>query len=222
MTISLRKKKNALALVDKIKAAGGEATAYMASVASREEVENLVAFAVDTYGKLDIMVSNAGIAQNIPFLETTEEYLDKVMQVNFKGCWYCTMAAADVMIKQGTGGAIISTASVCSSLGTELLSAYCYSKAAVRSIMQSASVSLGKYGIRCNSIQPGTILTDLNREQYATDDWLRNVKEWRSGLGRLGEPDEVAGAVVFLASDAAKYITGIEITVDGGMVCRWE
>ncbi|MGI5849815.1 MAG: SDR family NAD(P)-dependent oxidoreductase [Christensenellales bacterium] len=214
--------KNANALVEKIKAAGGEATAIMASVDDKDQVINLINSAVEKYGKLDFMINNAGVAQNMPFEETTEDLLDKTMSVNFKGCWYCTTEAAKVMIKQGHGGVIVSTASVCANLGTELLSAYCCSKAAIRSLMQSASVSLGKYGIRCNSVQPGTILTDLNREQYKTDHWLRQIKEWRSGLGRLGEPDELAGAYVFLCSDAAKYITGIEITVDGGMVCRWE
>ena len=213
---------HALDLVKKIKANGGEATAIMADVSNKQQVADLVAGAVKTYGQLDCMINNAGIAQMVSWDDTTEEILDQTMTVNFKGCWYCTTEAAKVMIKQGKGGVIVSTASVCANLGTELLAAYCCSKAAIRSLMQSASISLGKYGIRCNSVQPGTILTDMNREQYRTDDWLRSIKEWRSGLGRLGEPDELPGAYVFLCSDAAKYITGIEITVDGGMACRWE
>jgi L-rhamnose 1-dehydrogenase len=137
------------------------------------------------------------------------------MAVNLHGAFYMVQAAANQMVAQGSGGAIIAVSSISALVGGEFQTHYTPTKAGVHSLMQSAAIALGKYGIRCNSVLPGTILTEINREDLA-DSEKRDRMAARVPLGRLGEPSDLAGPIVFLASDMARYVTGAALLVDGG------
>ncbi len=127
-----------------------------------------------------------------------------------------TQAAANQMKAQSTGGTIIATSSISALVGGGMQTHYTPTKAGVHSLMQSYAIALGPYGIRCNSVMPGTIATDLNAEDLS-DKEKRAYMEKRISLGRLGEPDDVAQCVVFLASEHARYVTGASLLVDGGL-----
>jgi L-rhamnose 1-dehydrogenase len=124
-------------------------------------------------------------------------------------------AAANQMVKQGNGGAIVAVSSISALVGGEFQTHYTPTKAGVHSLMQSAAIALGKHNIRCNSVLPGTILTEINKDDLA-DTEKRDRMAARVPLGRLGEADDLAGPIVFLASDMAKYVTGAALLVDGG------
>src|SRR6185312_2986092 len=132
------------------------------------------------------------------------------------GAFYVTQAVARQMKQQGTGGAVVATSSISALVGGGMQTHYTPTKAGVHSLMQSYAIALGPYGIRCNSVMPGTIATDINKEDLA-DPAKRSYFEKRIPLGRLGEPKDVAGCVVFLASDLARYVTGAAVLVDGGL-----
>ena len=136
--------------------------------------------------------------------------------MNYSGAYWMVQAAARQMKAQGTGGAIVAVSSISALVGGEMQTHYTPTKAGVHSLMQSCAIALGRYGVRCNSVMPGTIATDINRDDLADPD-KRAYMERRIPLGRLGEPDDVAGCVVFLASDLARYVTGASLLVDGGM-----
>ena len=125
-------------------------------------------------------------------------------------------AAANQMVAQGPGGAIVAVSSISALVGGEYQTHYTPTKAGVHSLMQSTAIALGKYKIRCNSLLPGTILTEINKEDLA-DDAKRTYMESRVPLGRLGAPEDMVGPIVFLASDMAAYVTGAALLVDGGM-----
>lgn len=124
-------------------------------------------------------------------------------------------AAANQMVAQGQGGSIIAMSSISALVGGEYQTHYTPTKAGLHSLMQSAAIALGRYGIRCNSLLPGTILTDINKDDLA-DEGKRRYMEGRIPLGRLGRPDDLVGPTVFLASDLASYVTGASLLVDGG------
>jgi L-rhamnose 1-dehydrogenase len=124
-------------------------------------------------------------------------------------------AAANQMVRQGQGGAIVAVSSISALVGGEYQTHYTPTKAGVHSLMQSTAIALGKYGIRCNSVLPGTILTDINKDDLA-DPEKRKRMAARIPLGRLGDPDDLAGPIIFLASDLARYVTSAALLVDGG------
>ena len=137
------------------------------------------------------------------------------MRVNLHGAYWMTQAAANQMVAQGDGGAIVAVSSISALVGGEYQTHYTPTKAGVHSLMQSAAIALGKHNIRCNSVLPGTILTDINKEDLA-DPEKRARMAARIPLGRLGQPEDLAGPIVFLASDMARYVTGAALLVDGG------
>lgn len=207
---------DAEALVDDITRAGGRAVIHQAEVSAADQVERLVQRPVDEFGSLDILVCSAGICPFSDFLELTEEIWDRVHQINLKGAFLCSQAAAKIMIEQGWGGRIIGMSSISALVGGGRQVHYTPTKAGMHSLMQSMAISLGPHGITCNSIMPGAIATDIN-----ADDWQNPDTRARLGgripLGRMGEPADVAAPVVFLASDAARYVTGAGLLIDGGM-----
>ena len=136
--------------------------------------------------------------------------------MNLKGTFLCSQAAARIMVDQGRGGRIISISSISALVGGGLQTHYTPTKAGQRSLMQSLAIVLGPHGITCNSVLPGTIATDINAEDLADPHKLRYMQE-RIPAGRLGRPDDLAGPVVFLASDEAAYVNGAELLVDGGL-----
>lgn len=184
-------------------------------VALPETAAAFVNAAVEAFGKVDVFVSNAGICPFHAFLDMPAETLKRTMEVNLHGAYFMTQAAANQMVRQGNGGAIVAISSISALVGGEFQTHYTPTKAGVHSLMQSCAIALGKHGIRCNSVLPGTILTDINKDDLA-DPAKREYMEGRIPLGRLGKPEDIGGAVAFLASDMAAYVTGAALLVDGG------
>ncbi len=184
-------------------------------VALPETATAFVNAAVEAFGKVDVFVSNAGICPFHAFLDMPAETLKRTMEVNLHGAYFMTQAAANQMVKQGQGGAIVAISSISALVGGEFQTHYTPTKAGVHSLMQSCAIALGRHGIRCNSVLPGTILTDINKDDLA-DPAKREYMEGRIPLGRLGQPEDIGGAVAFLASDMAAYVTGAALLVDGG------
>jgi L-rhamnose 1-dehydrogenase len=201
--------------VAEIKAAGGKAATVEGDIALPETATACVAAAVEAFGGLDILVSNAGICPFHSFLDMPLDVFERTLSVNYRGAFFITQAAANQMKLQGRGGAIVAISSISALVGGEMQTHYTPTKAAVHSLMQSCAIALGRYGIRCNSVMPGTVATDINKEDLADLD-KRARMEKRIPLGRLGAPDEIADVVVFLASEKARYVTGAALLVDGG------
>jgi L-rhamnose 1-dehydrogenase len=174
-----------------------------------------VAKAVEAFGKVDVMVSNAGICPFHSFLDMPVETVQRTVQVNLLGGYFMCQAAANQMVKQGHGGALIAVSSISALVGGEYQTHYTPTKAGLHSLMQSTAIALGKHNIRCNSVLPGTILTEINKDDLA-DEAKRKYMEGRIPLGRLGQAEDLAGPIVFLASDMAAYVTGAALLVDGG------
>ena len=205
----------AASCVAEIEALGRRAIAVHGDVADPETARAFVAAAVEAFGKIDIFVNNAGICPFHAFLDMPVETFERTMQVNLHGAYFMVQAAANQMVAQGHGGAIVAVSSISALVGGEYQTHYTPTKAGVHSLMQSAAIALGKHGIRCNSVLPGTILTDINKDDLA-DPAKRAYMEGRVPLGRLGQPDDLAGPIIFLASDLANYVTGAALLVDGG------
>ncbi len=204
------------ALVDEIENLGARATAVGANVADPEEVESLIAAAVNAYGGVDILVNNAGIEQKHPFLETPFELFRKVIDINLGGVWLCTQAAAKQMVKQKRGGRIINISSIHEELPMPTNAPYCAAKGGVRMLMRTVALELAKEHITVNDVAPGAVDTPMDAGLKA------NTREYQAllaeiPLARMAKPEEIAGLVVFLASEAAAYITGATYVIDGGM-----
>lgn len=205
----------AQAVVTAIEALGRRAVAIKGDVADAATATDFVDRATDALGRVDVFVNNAGICPFHAFLDMPAETLERTMRVNLHGAYYMVQAAARQMVEQGDGGAIVAVSSISALVGGEFQTHYTPTKAGVHSLMQSAAIALGRHGIRCNSVLPGTILTDINKDDLADED-KRSRMAARVPLGRLGEPDDLAGPIVFLASDMARYVTGAALLVDGG------
>jgi len=205
----------AASAVREIEALGRRAVAIPGDVSDPATAVEFVAQATAAIGGVDVFVSNAGICPFHAFLDMPGEILERTLRVNLHGAYYMVQAAANQMVAQGTGGAIVAVSSISALVGGEFQTHYTPTKAGVHSLMQSAAIALGKHGIRCNSVMPGTILTEINRDDLADAD-KRARMEARIPLGRLGEADDLAGPIVFLASDMARYVTGAALLVDGG------
>lgn len=199
-----------------VRALGRKAVEVEGDVAKRESAAQFVDAAAQALGGIDVFVSNAGICPFHAFLDTPPEVFERTMAVNLHGAYYMMQAAARRMKEQGRGGSLIAISSISALVGGGMQAHYTPTKAGVHSLMQSCAIALGPYGIRCNSVMPGTIATDINKEDLA-DPAKRSYMEKRIPLGRLGEPKDVAGCVVFLASDLGRYVTGAAVLVDGGL-----
>ncbi len=202
-------------VVDAIEALGRRAVAIEGDIAHPPTSTALVEAAVECFGGVDICVANAGICRFHGFLDMPPELLRETVGVNLEGTYFIAQAAAQRMKDQGRGGSIIAISSISKLVGGEFQTHYTPTKAGQHSLMQSAAIALGRYGIRCNSVLPGTIATDLNQADLTPEKTAYFNR--RIPLGRLGQPDDIAGSVVFLASDMARYVTGAELLVDGGL-----
>ena len=181
------------------------------SLSSLEDVHSAFRGVVETYGSIDILVNNAGVSESTPFTNYTEETFDKVMDLNVKGVFNATRAASECMIARGSG-VILSTSSMVSISGQPSGFAYPASKFAVNGLTISLARELGPKGIRVNAVAPGIIETDMMR---AVPKEIIDPMIARVPLRRLGQPEDIANAFVFLASDEASYITGVVLSVDG-------
>lgn len=201
--------------VSEIEALGRKAVAIQGDVSDPATALDFVERATDALGRVDVFVNNAGICPFHAFLDMPVETFERTMRVNLHGAYFMAQAAANQMVAQGQGGSIIAMSSISALVGGEYQTHYTPTKAGLHSLMQSAAIALGRYGIRCNSLLPGTILTDINKDDLA-DEGKRRYMEGRIPLGRLGRPDDLVGPTVFLASDLASYVTGASLLVDGG------
>ncbi|KQW72407.1 SDR family oxidoreductase [Ensifer sp. Root127] len=189
--------------------------ALVTDVSKKEEVETLVTAAVRRFGRIDIMVNNAGIAPVQDFLSVTKADYDKVLGINLEGAFWGTQAAARQMIAQGHGGVIINMSSINSGLANPNVAIYAISKAGMNQVTGTAAVAFAPHGIRVVGVGPGTIDTEMVRGDFVSSATDRAILA-RTPLGRYGKAEEIASVVAFLASDDASYITGETIYPDGG------
>jgi NAD(P)-dependent dehydrogenase (short-subunit alcohol dehydrogenase family) len=212
----------AAGVADEIVAAGGRAGALAADVSVAADVEALVAAAVERFGRLDVMVNNAGVAVPGSVTGISEDDWDRVLAVNLKSVWLGMRFAVPPLRASG-GGAIVNMSSVQALLGFPGWAAYAATKGAIISLTRQASVEYAADGIRVNCIAPGTIMTPMNERIFRTaPDRQALIDSWNSmhPLGRFGQPEEVAAAVAYLASADASFITGVCLRVDGGLAVQ--
>ena len=200
----------------RLRAEGLPVSFVACNVSRKADVEGAVAAAVNEFGRLDVLVANAGIVHAAEFLDIEEADFDRVIAVNLKGVFLAGQAAARQMVKQGGGGAIINMSSVNAILAIPNQVPYVVSKGAINQLTKVMSLSLATHGIRVNGIGPGTILTELARTAVLGNREAERKILSRTPMGRMGDPDEVAQVAVFLASDEASYVTGQTIYPDGG------
>ena len=181
---------------------------------------SVVAAVVEAFGKLDIVVNNAGIAVLRPMSEMTKEDWDRQLAVNLDSVYLGTKAALDQMRSQGGGGSIVNMSSVAGLVGVPGTAAYAASKAGVRVFSKTVALEAARENIRVNTVHPGMIWTDMQKVAIADNKEVFDQIVQGVPMGRLGEPDDIGAMVAFLASDDAKYITGAEFVVDGGMVAQ--
>ena len=203
---------------EKIRGAGGRAIALRQDVTSEQGWIEIIARTIETYGRLDVLVNNAGIAILKPLSDLSLDDWNRQITVNltsvFLGCKY----AAPEMKKVG-GGSLINLSSVCGLIGLPNCTAYAASKGGVRIMSKALAAELGKANIRSNSVHPGVIWTNMQAGAGAGGGDRANAERLASGmpLGRVGDPQDIANAILYLASDESSYVTGMEFTVDGGM-----
>lgn len=207
--------------VDRLRATASEigtpatVLAVVTDVAEKDQVDALIAKAVAAFGRIDVMVNNAGIAPVMDFLDVPAEVFDRVIGVNLKGAFLGTQAAARAMIAQEQGGVIINMSSINSGLANPSVATYAISKGGMNQVTSTAAVALAPHGIRVCGVGPGTIATEIIKGAFTERAGMHAILA-RTPMGRLGEPEEIAGVVAFLASDDASYITGETIYPDGG------
>lgn len=206
----------AASVVAEVEALGRKAVLFNGDVADPASAPAFIQTAVERLGGVDTFVSNAGICPFHSFLDMPQDVLLRTMNVNLTGAYYMCQAAANQMVKQGKGGSIVAISSISALVGGEMQTHYTPTKAGVHSLMQSIAIPLGRYGIRANSVMPGTVATDINKDDLA-DPAKREYMESRIPLGRLGRPEDIAKVVVFLASDLSGYVTGASVLTDGGL-----
>jgi len=200
-------------LVEEIKQQGGEATAVVGDVAVDTDASELIDQAVAKYGQVDILVNNAGITRDGLLLRMKNEDWDAVLDTNLKGAFLCIRAAAKVMSKQRSGR-IINISSVVGEMGNAGQANYCASKAGLLGLTKSVARELARRNVTVNAVTPGFIVTDMTDDMT---DKARQAMTEQIPLGRLGEVDDIANAVIFLASDQSSYITGQVLGINGGM-----
>lgn len=205
------------ALEQQIKALGTEAIGVEADVSKVADLQKLVAAAVSQFGRLDIMVNNAGVETRTSILNTTEAQYDKVLQINLKSAFFGTQFAAQQMIKQGGGGRIINITSVHEDWPMPGNTAYCLSKGGMRMLTRTAGVELAPHNILVVGVGPGAVATPINVGTMK-DPALMAKLDAAIPMGRMAKPEEIANVVAFLAGDGASYITATTIISDGGMM----
>ncbi len=198
---------------------GGECVYVHLDVTSEEDWRNAIGQAVSRFGKLDILVNNAGIYPPASIEDTTEELWDRIMDINGKGVFLGTKLAIHEMRKAG-GGSIINISSVAGLRASAGGAAYGASKGAVRLLTKSTAIQYAGDNIRCNSVHPGVIETDMTLPNLLRDEDARQRSADRVPLGRIGQPEDVAWGVLFLASDESSFMTGSELVIDGGRTAR--
>jgi len=205
-------------VVAEIKQQGGEAIGFRHDVASEEDWATIVDETVKQFGKIDVLVNNAGISSSVPMLDSSVELWNKIMSINLTGVFLGQKFVIPHMIENG-GGSIVNISSIAGLTGGSGAGAYTASKGAVRLLTKATAVDFAKNNIRVNSIHPGYIETPMTVDLMANDE----MRQWflmQTPLPRLGKAEDIAKAVLFLASDESSYITGVELPVDGGYFAK--
>jgi 2-deoxy-D-gluconate 3-dehydrogenase len=203
------------AVADEIQGLGRRSLAVQADITRKTDVDNLVQQVIDKFGRIDVLVNNAGILILAPLLELEEDDLDKTIDTHIKGYLYCCQAVGKKMVEQKSGNII----NLVSGLAWKALpshGAYCAAKAGVIMLTRVLALELGRSNIRVNALCPGLVKTDMTDYMWSNPDLIKQM-EATTALGRLGEPGDLGGPAVFLASDASNYITGHTVLADGGI-----
>ncbi|HJR77281.1 MAG TPA: glucose 1-dehydrogenase [Nitrospiraceae bacterium] len=211
----------AMQVLHEIDPSSQQAVTIQADVTILEDTRRLIQGALDHFGQLDIVVNNAGIERKAPFWEVTESDYDAVMDVNVKGLFFVSQAAAKHWIDAKRSGRIINISSVHEEIPFPWFASYCASKGAVRMLTRDLAIELGPFGITVNAIAPGAIRTPINTALLSNEDQVSALLS-QIPLGRLGRAEDVAGVAAFLASTDADYVTGSTYFVDGGLTWHYE
>lgn len=217
VVVNSRKLGEAQVVSEEIKSLGCGSIAIDADVSKESDCTRLIEESVKQYGRLDVLVNNAGIQQETPFEETGIEVWRKIIDVDLTGPFLCSREAVKQMqVQQPIGGCIINISSVHQEIPKPFYSAYAAAKAGIKMMTKTMALELARYNIRVNAVAPGAIETDMNRELQEDERELKSVLK-KIPLGRIGTAQEVANIVGFLASEGASYVTGSTYFVDGGM-----
>jgi glucose 1-dehydrogenase len=198
-------------------ALGDRAIGVEADVSKVDDLQRLIDAAVEEFGRIDIMVNNAGIETRTSILDTTEEQYDKVLAINLKSAFYGTQLAAKQMIAQGDGGRIINITSVHEDWPMPGNTAYCVSKGGMRMLTRTAGVELGVHGITVVGVGPGAVATPINTSTMNDPEKMATL-DAAIPVGRMAQPEEIASVVAFLAGDGASYLTATTVFADGGIM----
>ena len=207
---------------DQLRATGADVLALTANVADDAQVRQLVAAAVERWGRLDILVNNAGVGSGTDLLSTSVEEWARVLDVNLKGPFLCCKHSVPVMLAQG-GGAIVNVASISSTCGIPGQAAYGPSKGGLLQLTRQLAIEYARRGIRVNAVAPGTVDTPMLHKTLARLDDPNALLQFllnNHPIGRIAQPEEIASAILFLASDEASFITGASLAVDGGYTAQ--
>ncbi|HWU47756.1 MAG TPA: glucose 1-dehydrogenase [Humibacter sp.] len=204
-------------LIRKIESAGGQATSVKADVSSVANVKRMIETAVDSFGRLDVLVNNAGVETRTSVLDTTEDDYDKVLDINLKGAFFGTQFAAKQFIDQNDGGVVINISSVHEDWPMPGNTAYCLAKGGERMLARTAGVELGPHGIRVLNVCPGAVDTPINEQTLSDPEEAKKLTD-AIPLGRVAKPEEIADLVVYLASEQGGYVTATSVVVDGGIM----
>lgn len=218
IVVNSRRRAEAQQTADEIKSSGYDSIAVEADVSKEADCIRLIEETVKHFGRIDVLVNNAGIQQEVPFEETSTDIWQKIIDVDLTGPFVCSREAVKHMIKQKNpkGGCIVNISSVHQEIPKPFYVAYASAKAGIKMMTKTMALELSRYNIRVNAVAPGAIETDMNRELKLDEAELRSVLT-RIPLQRIGTAQEVANVVEFLASDKASYVTGSTYFVDGGM-----
>ncbi len=196
---------------------GDKAIGVDADVSKVDDLQKLIKAAVDAFGRVDVMVNNAGVETRTSILDTTEAQYEKVMEINLKSAFFGTQLAAKQMIAQGGGGRVINISSVHEDWPMPNNTAYCLSKGGMRMLARTAGVELGPYGVTVVNVGPGAVATPINTSTMNDPEKMKTL-DAAIPLARMADPDEIGKVVAFLASDGASYLTATTVFVDGGIM----
>lgn len=219
VVISGRREKEGNEVVAEIKAAGGEAIFVKTDVSKENEVKALIDQTLATFGRLDFAFNNAGVEQNLtPLPEQTEETYDQIMDINVKGVWLSLKHQIPAMLKTG-GGAIVNNSSVAGLVGMGMVPIYVASKHAVVGLTKSAALEYAKQNVRVNAVAPAAVETRMYQD-FANTPQMKQMLNAAHPVGRVGQPEEIASAVLWLCSDRASFVTGQTFPIDGGYTAQ--